>query len=111
VLAKEGKNPLFREFMKEFISGLPDKKKILHLRSFDQITSASYLRDLEGEYHRIIYAADETLSLWTELALRQADLALFIGLEEQEDVSLNDIKKNFSGKGRLKSSHLDYACA
>ena len=106
VLAPAGKNPLFREFVKKFISALSAKKKILHLRSSDQITSASHLSDLEEEYHHIIYEADETFSSWSELALRQADRTLFIGLEEQEDVSLNDIEKNFFGKNRLKNSHL-----
>jgi NTE family protein len=53
-----------------------------HDISLDSSFATNWFNELEGRYEHVFYIADNTLTPWSEKAIRQADLVVSVGLHE-----------------------------
>lgn len=89
-IVRAGDKPIPQAFLRAFLalaqsrpatlilssSTLPGEVTAAHLDALDNIQA---LNDLEARYDTIIFVADETLTPWSEKAIRQADEVLLVG--------------------------------
>ncbi|MEZ5900230.1 MAG: cyclic nucleotide-binding and patatin-like phospholipase domain-containing protein [Hyphomicrobiaceae bacterium] len=53
----------------------------LALSTIEDVEAAHRLNELESRYERVVYVADETLTPWSEKAIRQADEVVLVGYQ------------------------------
>ena len=94
-----------QEFIRRFIKKLNQKAKVLHVTSGSLYKEASDLLLQEERYTYVVYEADQNLTEWTKLCIRQADRIVFIG-DKEHLVHLNEVERYFAQDKRHVESEL-----
>jgi len=116
-----GKSPIPNGFVETFCQMLAKKTNTLVVKSSDlpglagrhkKLATGSIakkLNELEARHDHIVYVADNELSQWSRLAVRQADMILIVGSHSQDNatnIEQNDIEKFAETMHRVEARRL-----
>lgn len=109
-IVRAGNRPVSRDFIRQFVTSLSKHARVLVVAAEELCTPAQNVRvltatslseprtaaldlnELEQGTDHVVLVADETLSAWSERALRQADLLIAVG-QHDAGPELSDLER------------------